>query len=100
VTDPGAEEVVGSTPTHLGGWYDTVDANENGDKCAWVGEPLVSGLPGQPNVTPIPGALGTTTGNKGEKFAVQSLWSNKAAGGTGYCAGAGTDLPPGTDGPS
>jgi len=51
-------------------------------------------------VTPIPGALGTTTGNKGKKFAVQSLWSNKAAGGTGYCAGAGTDLPPGTDGPA
>jgi hypothetical protein len=100
VTDPGAEEVVGSTPTYLGGWYDTVDANENGDKCAWVGEPLVTGLPGQPNVTPIPGALGTTTGNKGKRFAVQSLWSNKAAGGTGYCAGAGTDLPPGTDGPA
>jgi hypothetical protein len=93
VTDPGAEEVVGNTPTYLGGWYDTLDANENGDKCAWVGEPLVTGLPGQPSVTPIPGALGTTTGNKGKKFAVQSLWSNAAAGGAGYCAGAGTDLP-------
>jgi hypothetical protein len=96
VTDPGAEETVGaSSPTYLGGWYDTVDANENGDKCAWVGEPLIGGLPGQPSVMPIPGAMGNTTGSKGRKFAVQSLWSNAAAAGTGYCAGAGTDLPAG-----
>ncbi|HEX4733146.1 MAG TPA: hypothetical protein VH247_01930 [Thermoleophilaceae bacterium] len=93
VTDPGAEDVVGTTPTYLGGWYDTVDANENADKCAWVGEPLVTGFPGEPNVVPIPGAMGNTTGNKGKKFAVQSLWSNAAAGGAGWCAGAGTDLP-------
>jgi hypothetical protein len=26
---------------------------------------------------------------------VQSLWSNDSAGGAGYCAGAGTDLPTG-----
>jgi len=26
VTDPGAEDVVGSGGTHVGGWYDTVDA--------------------------------------------------------------------------
>ena len=93
VTDPGAEDVVGTTPTYLGGWYDTVDANENADKCAWVGEPLVTGFPGEPNVMPIPGAMGNTTGNKGKQFAVQSLWSNNDAGGTGWCAGAGTDLP-------
>jgi hypothetical protein len=93
VTDPGAEDVVGSTPTYLGGWYDTVDANENADKCAWVGEPLVTGFPSEPNVFPVPGAMGNTTGNKGKRFAVQSLWSNAAAGGTGWCAGAGTDLP-------
>jgi hypothetical protein len=93
VTDPGAEDVVGSSPTYLGGWYDTVDANENGDKCAWVGEPLITGLPGEPNVIPTPGAMGNITGNQGTKFAVQSLWSNAAAAGTGYCAGAGTDLP-------
>jgi hypothetical protein len=93
VTDPGAEDVVGSSPTYLGGWYDTVDANENGDKCAWVGEPLITGLPGEPNVIPVPGAMGNITGNRGTQFAVQSLWSNAAAGGTGYCAGAGTDLP-------
>src|SRR5207248_2777041 len=85
VTDPGAEDVVGSSPTYLGGWYDTVDANENGDKCAWVGEPLITGLPGEPNVEPIPGAMGDITGNHGTQFAVQSLWSNDAAGGTGYC---------------
>ena len=96
VTDPGAEDVVGDSPTHLGGWYDTVDANENADKCAWVGEPLITGFPGEPTVMPIPGAMGNMTGNKGGRFAVQSLWSNEAAGGTGYCAGAGTDLPAGT----
>jgi len=46
VTDPGAEDIVGSgsSSTNLGGWYDPFDANENGDKCAWVGESL--GLPG------------------------------------------------------
>jgi serine protease len=93
VTDPGAEDVVGTTPTYLGGWYDTVDANENADKCAWVGEPLITGFPGEPNVAPVPGAMGNTTGNKGKRFAVQSLWSNAAAGGAGWCAGAGTDLP-------
>ena len=84
----------------LGGWYDTVDANENGDKCAWVGEPLnaIIGLPthpGQPTVTPIPGALGDIKGHQGTTFAVQSLWSNQSAAGLGYCAGAGTDLPTG-----
>jgi hypothetical protein len=95
VTDPGAEDIIGSGAgaANLGGWYDTVDANENGDKCAWVGEPLVGGLPGVPNVMPIPGAMGDITGNGGTTFAVQSLWSNEAAAGTGYCAGAGTDLP-------
>jgi hypothetical protein len=44
-------------------------------------------------VTPIPGALGDIKGNQGTTFAVQSLWSNQAAAGAGYCAGAGTDLP-------
>jgi serine protease len=89
VTDPGAEDVVGSGPTHLGGWYDTVDANENGDKCGWVG---LDSLTGQGTV-PIPGALGDIRGNAGTTFAVQALWSNSANAGTGYCAGAGTDSP-------
>jgi serine protease len=95
ITDPGAEDIVGSgtNATNLGGWYDTLDANENGDKCAWVGEPLVGGVPGAPNVVPIPGAMGDIKGNQGTTFAVQSLWSNEAAAGTGFCAGAGTDLP-------
>jgi serine protease len=90
VTDPGAEDVTGSGPTHLGGWYDTVDANENGDKCAWVG---VNPLTGQGPPVPIPGAVGDIKGNAGSTFAVQSLWSNAANAGTGYCAGAGTDSP-------
>src|SRR4051794_36156767 len=89
VTDPGAEDIINGKT--LGGWYDSVDANENGDKCAWVGESL--GAPGEPTVTPIPGAMGDIRGNQGSRFAVQSLWSNAAAAGTGYCAGSGTDLP-------
>ncbi len=90
VTDPGAEDVIGTgtSAQQIGGWYDTVDANENGDKCAWVGESLT----GQ-GTNPIPGAMGDIRGNAGGTFAVQSLWSNQAAAGTGYCAGAGTDLP-------
>ena len=99
VTDPGAEDIVGGSglnnQTNLGGWYDAADANENGDKCAWVGEPLIGGIPGNPSVEPIPGAMGDITGNAGSKFAVQSLWSNQSAAGAGYCAGAGTDLPTG-----
>jgi hypothetical protein len=95
VTDPGAEDIIGSglSAKQIGGWYDATDANENGDKCAWVGEPLVTGIPSEPTVMPIPGAMGDIKGNRGERFAVQSLWSNAAAGGAGYCAGAGTDLP-------
>jgi serine protease len=94
VTDPGAEDVIGSgtSAQQIGGWYDALDANENGDKCAWVGENLLTAS-GPPE--PIPGALGNITGNGGDRFAVQSLWSNAAAGGAGYCAGAGTDLPTG-----
>ncbi len=92
-TDPGAEDIIGSPTSqiNLGGWYDALDANENGDKCAYIGESL--GAPGEPTVTPIPGALNDIKGNHGGKFAVQSLWSNQAAEGAGYCAGAGNDLP-------
>ncbi len=94
ITDPGAEDIVSSGPTgtqtYEGGWYDPFDANENGDKCAWVGEDLLTAQ-GPPE--PIYGALGNMTGNAGDRFAVQSLWSNAADEGTGYCAGAGTDSP-------
>ncbi len=94
VTDPGAEDVIGSgtSAQQIGGWYDAVDANENGDKCAWVGENLLTAQ-GPPE--PVPGAMGNMTGNAGGRFAVQSLWSNDSAAGAGYCAGAGTDLPTG-----
>jgi hypothetical protein len=94
VTDPGAEDILGGSglnnQTYLGGWYDAADANENGDKCAWVGENLLTGQ-GPPE--PIYGALGDIRRNAGETFAVQSLWSNDANAGSGYCAGAGTDSP-------
>jgi hypothetical protein len=39
--------------------------------------------------------MGDVKGNSGGTFAAQSLWSNDSAGGAGYCAGAGTDLPTG-----
>jgi hypothetical protein len=87
VTDPGAEDVVNGQ--NLGGWYDS-EAYEIGDKCAWVGDNPV----GEPsNILPVPGAIGSTKGANGDVFPVQSLWSNEAASGVGYCAGAGTDLP-------
>jgi hypothetical protein len=94
VTDPGAEDVIGSglSAQQIGGWYDALDANENGDKCAWVGESLLTAQ-GPPE--PVPGAMGNMTGNAGGRFAVQSLWSNDSAGGAGDWAGAGTDLPTG-----
>lgn len=85
VTDPGAEDVINGV--NLGGWYD-YSAYENGDKCAWVGY--------SEGITPpstVPGGLNDITGNDGKQYPVQSLWSNDAAGGAGYCAGAGDDLP-------
>jgi serine protease len=85
VTDPGAEDVIGGA--NLGGWYD-YSGYENGDKCAWVG----TGVIGRSDPT-IPGSMNNITGNDGQQYPVQSLWSNNAAGGTGYCAGAGNDLP-------
>jgi serine protease len=87
ITDPGAEDVINGQ--NLGGWYDYA-AYENGDKCAWVG--YTEGL-AAPNV--VPGGLNDITGNDGRQYAVQSLWSNDSALGTGWCAGAGDDLPTG-----
>jgi hypothetical protein len=63
------------------------DANENGDKCAYVGQNDI--LPG----LHTPGASANLKGDRGALFPVQSLWSNNAASGAGYCAGAGNDLP-------
>lgn len=54
-----------------------------------MGENLVGG----PTLTRKPGALNDTTGNHVPASAVQSLWSNAAVAGAGYCAGAGQDLP-------
>ncbi len=94
ITDPGGEYLDPTTNVEYGGWYDTVDADENGDKCAWVGYGLAAN-PVDGSITPMPGALGATTGNEGTKFPVQSIWSNADNQGTGYCAGAGTDSPAG-----
>jgi serine protease len=85
ITDPGAEDVINGQ--NLGGWYD-LSAWENGDKCAWVGY-----TEGITSPSTVPGGLGTMVGNDGKPYAVQSLWSNNSAGGAGYCAGAGDDLP-------
>lgn len=89
VTDPGAEDP-GPNGTSLGAWYDATQY-EIGDKCAWVGDNL-TGIGPEP-LPGVPGEMGTMRGNAGEVFPVQSLWSNEAAAGVGYCAGAGTDLP-------
>ncbi|MBV9368717.1 MAG: hypothetical protein JO074_02725 [Frankiales bacterium] len=86
VTDPGAEDHVSNVS--IGGWYDPFDGNENGDKCAYVGEEPITGT-----ALPEPGAAGNIKGNRGDSFPVQSLWSNAAAGGAGYCAGTNNDLP-------
>ena len=85
ITDPGAEDVINGQ--NLGGWYD-YSAYENGDKCAWVGYTLGLTAP-----STVPGGLNDITGNDGKQYAVQSLWSNGSAGGAGWCAGAGDDLP-------
>ena len=81
----GAEDVINGV--NLGGWYD-YSAYENGDKCAWVGY-----SEGIAPASTVPGGLNNITGNDGKQYPVQSLWSNDAAGGAGYCAGAGDDLP-------
>ena len=85
ITDPGAEDVINGQ--NLGGWYDYA-AYENCDKCAWVGYNF-----GLTSPSTVPGGLNNITGNDGKAYPVQSLWSNDSAGGTGYCAGAGDDLP-------
>jgi serine protease len=89
VTDPGAEVGQATVGTSsAGGWYDYA-GYEIGDKCAWVGD---TGLTAP---STVPGGLNDIRGNDGRLYAVQSMWSNTAANGAGYCAGAGDDLPGG-----
>lgn len=92
ITDPGAGYIDPQTGVAYAGWFDPFDADENGDKCAWVGYSLAAN-PIDGSVSPIPGAVGFMSGNAGTRFPVQSLWSNADDQGTGYCAGAGTDSP-------
>ncbi|MHB8452826.1 MAG: hypothetical protein ACYDAQ_20585, partial [Mycobacteriales bacterium] len=90
VTDPGAEDILPGGAV-VGGWFDPFDGNENGDKCAYVGANIAgigpSEIPGEP------GEAANIRGDRGTMFPVQSTWSNSAASGVGYCAGAGTDFP-------
>jgi hypothetical protein len=58
-----------------------------------VGLSPLAGVAG-PTLLPIPGAVGDIKGSGGGTFAVQSLWSDAALDGLGWCAGiASTDLP-------
>ena len=85
ITDPGAGEK-DAAGHDMSGWYD-LTGYENGDKCAYVGDFGV-GAPSQ-----VPGGMNNVTLSDGQPYPVQALWSNDAAGGAGYCAGAGDDLP-------
>lgn len=77
VTNPGAWNAQDT------GWGDQT-GEENGDKCAWVGGSLLSNpLTGQ--ATAVPGAITNLQLNDGRSYPVQSLWSNRANSGTGYC---------------
>jgi len=87
VTDPGAGVGQATAGTSSqGAWYDYA-GYENGDKCAWVGNTGVS------SASTVPGGLNNVKGTDGHLYPVQSLWSNNSAGGVGYCAGAGDNLP-------
>ena len=72
VTDPGAESQAGLV--QYGAWFD-YQSWEIGDKCAWVGDGLQ-----------VPGAPFNMTGNDGGAYPVQTLWSNQALSGAGYCS--------------
>jgi hypothetical protein len=66
-----AEAASDAFPSNTIAWLDTAGA-ENGDKCAWNTGP-----------GPESASANLTFGN--HDFAVQSLWSNAANGGTGGC---------------
>lgn len=72
VTDPGAESRAGLV--QYGAWFD-YQSWEIGDKCAWVGDGLQ-----------VPGAPFNMIGNDGGAYPVQTLWSNQALNGAGYCS--------------
>jgi hypothetical protein len=72
LTDPGAEEAAGQV--QYGAWFD-YQGWEIGDKCAWVGDGLQ-----------VPGSPFNMVGNDGRTYPVQTLWSNQALNGAGYCA--------------
>jgi hypothetical protein len=53
--------VTNGRTSYYGSWYDQLDANENGDKCAYVGLSPPAGVAG-PNILPVPGAMGDIQG--------------------------------------
>jgi hypothetical protein len=72
LTDPGAEAQAGQV--QYGAWFDW-QGWEIGDKCAWVGDGLQ-----------VPGAPFNMIGNDGGAYPVQTLWSDQALQGAGYCS--------------
>ena len=74
LTDPGAEDDLNGK--QYGGWFD-FQGWEIGDKCAWVGD----------GISAVPGAAFNMVGNDGHTYPVQTLWSNQALNGVGYCSG-------------
>ena len=72
LTDPGAESQAGQV--QYGAWFD-YQGWEIGDKCAWVGDGLQ-----------VPGSPFNMIGNDGGAYPVQTLWSDQALQGAGYCS--------------
>jgi len=89
ITDPGAEDVVGSNATHIGGWYDTLDANENGDKVRVGRSEPVDGI-GHGFRSRVRSA--TSRATQAGRSRSSRCGATRRTRALGYCAGAGDGL--------